>query len=104
MPVCVAHRERQIAGRLEKNVNVVHLKNLIQVVHLDDILDQDHQERVIIRYLQVVFDSVPLPAFIEYALANGSELSTIKDVLRFRACVDVWDAAALYATIEAAVD
>ena len=56
---------------------VGHIQDLIQVPHRDDVLDQDHQERLVVGLPEVVGHPVALPATEHSPLAERGELVAI---------------------------
>src|SRR5262249_39558183 len=77
----VTHRGREIARRDEEHVDVVDLQDLIEIADRDDVLEQDDQQALLVRGLEVLAHAEALAAREHAALPERRELPGLDDGL-----------------------
>jgi len=100
----VSHRCGEIAWSDEEDVDIVDLKDFVEVLVGNDVFDENDQQRVVVGQLHVVWYAVPLSTGVVSSPADGRELPAEDDVLRFCGGIDVGDGDRLGSAIECAVD
>ena len=100
----VAEALAEVAGGDVEDVHALDLQDLVQVVHGQDVLDEDDGQALVVGPLVEVRDPVALARGGHAALAHGNELGGVGHGLGLLAGVHVRHADALGAEVEHAVD
>ena len=82
----------------------VDFEDFVEVLVGDDVFDEDDEQGVVVGQLHVVGDSMALSAGVVASPADGRELASENDILRFFGGVDVGDGDCLGSAIEGAID
>ena len=94
----------QVAGRDVEDIHAFDLQDLVQVVHGQDVLDEDDGQALVVGPLVEVRGAVTLARGRHAALADGKELGCVGHGLGLVARVHVRHADALGAEVQHPVD
>ena len=94
----------EVAGRDVEDIHALDLQDLVQVVHGQDVLDEDDGQALVVGAFQEVRDAVTLAGGRHAALAHGKEFRGIGHGLGLVARVHVRHADALGAEVQHPVD